>query len=94
MKKTATEIAAIVQQYLNDVCIDDRTPNAEPIRVLLDDASVLRDTYSWKATVRPSREPRRWTYFYEEVGIITEELLAKAGLNIFFTVEEPPTVSA
>jgi len=89
MEKTADEIGATVRQYLSEVRIDDRTTNAEPIRVLLDDTGVRRDTYSWKATVRPSRLPRRWTYFYEEIGIITEELLAKAGLNIFFVVEEP-----
>ena len=89
MEKSAEEVSAILRQYLSQVRIDDRSPNAEPLRVLLEDKGVFRDTYSWKATVRPSRMPRRWTYFYEEIGVLTEELLAKAGLNVFFNVDEP-----
>ena len=94
MEKTPEEVTTILRQHIGEVQIDDRSPNAEPIRILLDEASIVRDTYSWRAIVRPSRLPRRWTYFFEEIGIITEELIANAGLNIFFVVDEPSTVSA
>lgn len=89
IEKTVEEITTILHKYLDEVQIDDRQPNAPLLRLLLQGSSVRRDAYSWKATVYPSRTPRRWTYLYEEVGVITEELLAKAGLNVFFEVGEP-----
>ena len=88
MEKTVERVRAILHQYLDEIRVDDRSPDSEPIRVLLDEGSVRRDTYSWQATVRSSRMPRRWSYLYEEIGIVTEELLAKAGLNVFFTVDD------
>ena len=89
IEKSAEEVSAILHQYIDEVQIDDRSPDTIPLRVLLDEESIHRAAYAWQATVRPSRMPRRWTYLYEEIGIITEELLAKTGLNVFFTVDDP-----
>ena len=89
LEKTNEEIAGLVHAALDTVEVDDRSPNAAPIRVFVQDNDIARSDYSWRVAVRPSREPRRWSYLYEELALASENIAEKTGVDVVFTALEP-----
>lgn len=90
-EKTTEEIMDLVHAELDTVEVDDKQPNAAPIRVFVQDNDVAKSPYSWRVSVRPSREPRRWSYLYEELAIASENIADKTGVNVVFTALDPAT---
>ena len=83
---------------LDNVEVDDRMPDAPPIRVAVQDDNVERSTYAWRVAVLPSREPRRWSYLREELAIAAGDIEETTGVNIIFwsldPVSEPTAATA
>lgn len=89
---TTQEVIDIVHENIDAVEVADKTPNA-PIRFHVLNDSVKRGPYSWYVRVRPSREPRRWAYLYDELAEIAVAIGEKTGLNIVFTADDPMPTS-
>ena len=85
---TTQEVIDIVHENLDAVEVADKTTNA-PIRFSVPNDSVKRGEYSLQVRVRPSREPRRWAYLYDELAEIAVAIGEKTGLNIVFTADDP-----
>ena len=93
MDRTEQEVLQIVHEHLDDVEVDDKIKDASPIRFSVLDESVKRSEYAWWVQVRPSREPRRWHYLYDELAEVGVDISYSTGINIFFTTLDPVNAS-
>jgi hypothetical protein len=85
---TAKEVLITLQKYLADVWVDDKTLDALPIRFHVVENSLHKSEFAWRVRLSPSREPRRWTYVYEELALLEEKIAEEAGVNLFITTSD------
>jgi hypothetical protein len=81
-----TEVLTTLQKYLADVRVNDLTSGAPEIVFAIDEPSLHPSEFAWRVQLLPSREPRRWSYVYEEIAILEETIAEETGLNLFITV--------
>ena len=90
---TREEALNLVQKRIDGVRVDDRLRSAGgdyagDIVLTVIPESVRRGEGEWKATVRLSRPPRRWSYVDEELAVIGGAIRWEEGLDVFFTTED------
>ena len=88
---THEEVLATLQKYLKDIRVNDLQSGVPEIVFAVDASTLHKSEFSWRVALHPSREPRRWSYVYEELAILEETIAEETGLNLFFTVEDAPT---
>ncbi|WP_395146015.1 hypothetical protein [Armatimonas sp.] len=83
------ELLTLLHSYFDALETDDRQPNALPIRYRVIEETVRLGDYAWHGTLSLSREPRRWAYVHEDIGVALQEIREKTGVNVFLNAEEP-----
>lgn len=90
---TREQALSLLQKRIDGVRVDDRLRSANgdypgDIVLMVIPESVRRGEGEWKATVRLSRPPRRWSYVDEELAVIGGAIRWEEGLDVFFTTED------
>lgn len=87
---TREEVLETLQKYLKDVRVNDLQSGAPEITFTVGVSSLHKSEFAWRVQLYPSREPRRWSYVYEELAVLEETIAEETGLNLFITVEDAP----
>ena len=83
------EVLQILHRYIDEVRIDDCSPDGQPIRLTFEENYVEKTPYSWRVGLRSSREPLTWLCIHDKSADIATHIAFDTGLNIIFSTWDP-----